>query len=52
MITKTIKFLSRNSNKTSHKINVAKFSTELLTVKGLTHEQQQEIHKVFYNNVK
>jgi hypothetical protein len=52
MITKIIKFLSRNSNKTSHKLNVGKFSTELLTIKGLTHEQQKKIHEVFYNNVK
>tara|TARA_E500000318_G_scaffold99366_1_gene101349 strand:- start:1420 stop:1572 length:153 start_codon:yes stop_codon:yes gene_type:complete len=48
----TIKKIFSKPTKTIHKLNVGKFSTELLTIKGLTHEQQLEIHKVFYNNVK
>jgi len=48
----TIKKLFSKPTRTSHKLNVGKFSTELLTIKGLTSEQQQKIHEVFYNNVK
>jgi len=48
----TIKKIFSKPTKTTHRLNVGKFSTELLTIKGLTHEQQLEIHKVFYNNVK
>ena len=47
----TIKKIFSKPSKTSHKLNVGKFSTELLTIDGLTKEQQIKIHEVFYNIV-
>jgi len=48
----TIKKIFSKPTRTIHKLNVGKFSTELLTIKGLTHEQKIKIHEIFYNNVK